>query len=694
MKARRADWPGLAGCAVLAAGTLAIYVRTFSVPLLLDDLTPITDNPSIRRLWPIWPALFPPADSGVGGRPFVNFSYALNYAAGGTAVPGYHLANLLIHVLAGGILFLLVRRTLRLPTLSARFGAAANPLALAIAAIWAWHPLQTESVTYISERAESLMGLFYLLTLYGFSRYAAESESENRKAESGNVGPERRSKFSLSAFRFPLLSVAACLIGMATKEVMVTAPLAVLLYDRTFISGTFTAAWRRHRGLYLALAATWIPLGCLMTGLRHRSVGFGQGVAWWAYGLTSCRAVVRYLGLALWPSPLVFDYGDHLYPFAAVWPYAIVLAALLAATIAALRRAPAAVFAAAWFFLILAPTSSIVPIVGQTMAENRMYLPLAGVVALAVLGAFAAAGRWTLSVFAAVAVALGFASFQRNADYQTEEAIWSDTVAKSPGNSRAHNNLGNVWLKAPGRLADAISEYQESLRLKPDYPEAHNNLGNALITVPGRRDDAIAQYQEALRLKPDYAQAHDNLGNAWMKLPGRLDDAIGQIEEAIRLKPDDPEAHNNLGDAFMAMPDRADDAIAEYKEALRLKPDFAEAHYNLANAWSKTPGRTQDAIAQYEEALRLRPDFVEAHYNLGNAWLRTPGGMTAAAAQFEEALRLNPDYAEAHFNLGVALLNLPARRAEARAQFEAFQQLRPGNETARKILAQLPPTPP
>jgi tetratricopeptide (TPR) repeat protein len=688
VKARRADWPGLAGCAVLAAGTLAIYSRTLAVPLLLDDLTPITDNPSIRRLWPVWPALFPPADSGVGGRPVVNLSYALNYAAGGTAVPGYHLANLLIHVLAGWILFLLVRRTLRLPTLSARFAAAANPLALAIAAIWAWHPLQTESVTYISERAESLMGLFYLLTLYSASR------GMNVDAAACRVPPETRrnaaSTVKTSAWNW--IAVFFCLIGMATKEVMVTAPLAVLLYDRTFISGTFAAAWRRHRGLYLALAATWIPLGCLMTGLRHRSVGFGQGVAWWAYGLTSCRAVVKYLALALWPSPLVFDYGDRLYPLSAVWPYAIVLAALLAAAIAALRRAPAAGFAAGWFFLILAPTSSIVPIVGQTMAENRMYLPLAGVVALAVLGAFAAVGRWTLPVFAAAAVALGFTSFQRNRDYQTEEAIWSDTVAKSPGNSRAHNNLGNVWLKAPGRLTDAISEYEEAIRLKPEYPEAHNNLGNALITLPGRRDEAIAQYQEAMRLKPDYAEAHDNLGNAWMKLPGRLDDAIGQIEEAIRLKPDDPEAHNNLGDAFMATPDRAADAIAEYEEALRLRPDFAEAHYNLANAWSKTPGRTPDAIAQYGEALRLRPDFVDAHYNLGNAWLRTPGGMSAAAAQFEEALRLNPDYAEAHFNLGVALLNLPARRAEARAQFEAFLQLRPGNETARKILAQLPVT--
>ena len=672
MHSRRADWPGLAACAVLTAGAVAIYRRTFSVPLLLDDLTPIADNPSIRRLWPIWPVLSPPSDSGVGGRPLVNFSYALNYAAGGTAVSGYHRVNLLIHVLAAWTLFAVARRTLLRPTLAERFGSAATPLALAISALWAWHPLQTESVTYISERAESLMGLFYLLTLYFFIRSVDEI------------------KFGIRNSKFEICSVASCLLGMATKEVMFTAPLAVFLYDRTFVSGTFSGAWRRHRPLYLALAATWLPLAFLMSGLHHRNVGFGQGVAWWAYGLTECRAIVRYLLLAFWPAPLVFDYGDHVYTrLTAVWPYAIVLVSLLAATAVALRKAPAAGFAAGWFFLILAPTSSIVPIAGQTMAENRMYLPLAGVVALAVLGAFALAGRRTLLLFAAVAVGLGVASGRRNQDYSSEETIWSDTVAKNPANSRAHNNLGNAWMKMPGRMNEAVAQYEEALRLKPDYAEAHNNMGNAWMTVPDRLDDAIAQYREALRLNPDYAEARNNLGDAWLKIPERLDGAVAQLEEAIRLKPDYPEAHNNLGDAWMAMPGRLDDAIAQYQAALRLRPGYAEAHYNLANAWSKMPGRWDDAVAQYEEALRLKPDFVEAHYNLGNARAKMPGGMSDAAIQFEAALRLRPDYAEAHFNLALALLNLPGRGDEAEAQLEAFLRLRPGNETARKILAQL-----
>src|ERR1019366_1860929 len=368
---------------ILAAGAIAVYSRTLSVPLILDDPLSIADNASIRRLWPIWPVLSPPDEAGVGGRPMLNLTYALNYAVGGASVSGYHVVNLLIHVLAGVTLFALVRHTLLRPVLAQRFGSSANALALAVSAIWAWHPLQTESVTYISQKAESLMGLFYLLTLYCFIR----------GAEADGTG-SRRIWFSLS--------VLACAAGIGTKEVMVTAPLLVFLYDRTFISGSFSGAWRRNWPPYLALAATLLLLVHRVMGLQRPGtvfgVGFGGGVAWWDYGLTECRAIVKYLVLGFWPHPLV-------------------LASLLGATAVALRRSPAAGFAASWFFLILAPTSSIVPLVGQSMAENRPYLSLAGLAALTVVGAFALVGRWSLAVFAAVAVCLGLGTVRRNQDY-------------------------------------------------------------------------------------------------------------------------------------------------------------------------------------------------------------------------------------------------------------------------------------
>jgi protein O-mannosyl-transferase len=632
--ARTPDWPGLLCGAVLAAGTIAIYSRTFSDPLLFDDHPSISENPSIRRLWPILRVYSPPIHAGVAGRPLLNLSFALNYAFGGTAVAGYHLANLGIHVLAGWTLFALVRLTLLSPPLAARFGRNATLLGLAVAALWAWHPVQTEAVTYISQRAESLMGLFYLLTLYCFARGAQGG---------GRVW-------------FPL-SVAACMAGAATKEVIVTAPVMVFLYDRTFVSGSFPTAWRRHARLYAALAATLLLLAPRVLSLQRgdmlSGVGFGPRVAWWNYGLTECRVVLRYIRLAFWPSPLVFDYGGCV-PclFSETWPYAAALALLLALAAAALRRTPAAGFAACWFFLILGPSSSVIPVVEMPMAESRLYLPLAGVVSLVVLGAFALAGRRILPVLAAVAVALGLASAGRNRDYSSALRIWGDTVEKCPENTRAHNNYGKFLMKVPGQLDSAISQFEEALRIFPDHPDAHYNLGTALMEKPGRAGDAASQFEEAIRLKPAFADAHFNLGNALAIIPGRLDEAISHYEEALRLSPESVDARVNLAIALARTPGRLNDAIPQYEEALRLAPDSAEAHNDFGSVLQMLPGRLGAAVLQYAEAIRLKPDYADAHYNLGNALASIPGRRRDAVLQLEEALRLRPGYAEARRVLG------------------------------------------
>ncbi len=585
---RSLDWPGLACGAVLAAGAIAVYGRTFSVPLLFDDAGSIANNLSIRKLWPLLPVLSPPADFGVGGRPLLNLSYALNYAWGGTAVFGYHLVNLLIHLLAGWTLFALVRRTLRQPVLARTFAPDATLLALVVCAIWTWHPVQTESVTYLSQRAESLMGLFYLLTLYCFARGSAAGERRGRAA-------------------WLVASVLACLAGVATKEPIATAPLLVFLYDRTFVSESFAGAWRRHWPLYLGLAATWLPLAGILMGMGHRDVGFGRGVAWWVYGLTECQAIVKYLLLSFWPNPLVFDYGPTLAAgLSGVWPAALVLLALLAGTAVALRRCPAAGFAAAWFFLILAPTSSIVPVVRQPVAESRLYLPLAGVAALAVLGGYALAGRRTLVCFAAAAVVLGWAAARRNEQYASGETLWKDTIAKRPGNPRAYNNLGFELENLPGRVPEAIALYEEALRLDPDYADAHVNLGYVLGKTPGRLNDAIAENAAAARLEPDHSELHYNLANS-LREAGRSAQAVLEYEKAIRLNPDFAEARSNLASVLETIPGRLADAVAEYAAAVRLQPDNAALHFNLAAALLKVPGRTEEAKVQLAAGLRLQP---------------------------------------------------------------------------------------
>ena len=244
----------------------------------------------------------------------------------------YHALNLAIHLLAGLALFGVVRRTLSQPVLRPRFGDAGLPLACAIAGLWLLHPLQTESVTYVIQRTESLAGLFYLLTLYGFIRATESGEkmvgpstSSGLSPPSGVGGQERRPKAGIGWFA---ISFAACLLGMATKEVMASAPLLVLVYDRTFVTGGFRAALRQRRRYYLALAATWILLGCLVVSTHNRggTTGFDTGLSPAIYLLSQCYAIVVYLKLSFWPHPLVFDYGLGVIQHAAdVWPQAVLL---------------------------------------------------------------------------------------------------------------------------------------------------------------------------------------------------------------------------------------------------------------------------------------------------------------------------------------------------------------------------------
>ena len=683
-----ARWGVFLASGIIVLAALVAYHDSFSGPFILDDSLAIPENPTLRRLQL---ALSPLHNgSGVDGRPLVNLSLAMNYAAGGTQVWGYHAVNLAIHILAGLTLFGILRRTLlELPTFNLQYStsktnhlldgasnlgaisqesrfADATMLALAVALLWTVHPLVTEAVTYVIQRNESLMGLFYLLTLYCFIRGA-----ESRRQETGIGHQEKEFKNQNPQATLPLSSVLTpdasslwyaasilcCLLGMASKEVMASAPLIVLLYDRTFVAGTFQAAWRQHWRLYLGLGSTWLLLAHLMMGTHNRggACGFGFGVSWWEYALTQCRAIMHYLRLSIWPHPLVFDYGSAVVKRpGAVMPQALILILLVAGIVAGLWRGTKVSFVGICFFAILSPSSSVVPNITQTMAEHRMYLPLAGVITLGVLGLYGLVGRRSLILFAAVAVGLALLTIQRNKDYRSELAIWSDTVAKCPDNERAHVGLGAAFSHVPGRLSDEIAEYQAALRIKPDYAEAHNNLGNALLQVPGRLPDAMAEYKTALRIKPGYAEAHINLGNALLRMPGHV-----------------PEV------------------LAEYKSALRINPRLADAYYDAGCVLSQIPGRLPDAIAAYQAALRINPDQSEAHYNLGCALLQIHARWPEAIAEFEAALQINPDYADAHVNLGYALLQVPGHGPEAMSHFETALQIRPDFKEVRQELDRL-----
>ena len=659
---RRAVW---AAAGFIALATLLAYSNSFSGPFVFDDTSSIVSNPTIRTLWPPWVALSTPrVGVTVGGRPILNLSLAINYALGGTDVAGYHIGNLLIHLGAALALFGVVRRTVqRLPTYRAD---ASLPLALAVATLWAVHPLQTESVTYVVQRAESLMGFFYLLTLYAFVR-GIDSPTT----------PGTRAWFAAA--------IAACLLGMGTKEVMVSAPVIVLLYDRTFVAGTFEAALRARAGFYLGLFATWCYLGYLLVhtgGTRGGSAGFGVGVGWSDYVLTQFPALVHYLRLAVWPHPLVFEYGTFwIAEVPAILPAILLVAALVIGTIWAYSHLPALGFLGVFFFAILSVTS-LVPGTTQMLVEHRMYLALAPLVAAVVLAVHASLGRWCALVFLGGVVAAAGATFARNSVYRTELTLWDTTVVQRPRNALAREMQAQALARL-GRTAEAVAAHKAALAIHPDFAVALCSLGDDLFRL-GRIPESAEHYEAALKLQPDYVDAHHGLGVALARLQQSAE-SVAHFNEALRLRPDFPEGHCNLANALAAAGDTAG-AIGHYETALRQKPAYAEASYNLANTLAAA-NRPVEAVAHYDAALRARPEYPAAHYNLANTLLGL-GRRRDAIPHYEAAVRLRPDYFDALVNLGSALLEegLPA---EAAARYEAALRLRPDDREIRLALAQI-----
>ena len=482
------------------------------------------------------------------------------------------------------------------------------------------------------------MGFLYLLTLYAFSR----GVDFHVLRENGPVAEKGRRPWWLA------LSVIACALGMATKEVMASAPVLVLLYDRTFVVGSFVTAWRQRRGFYLVLAATWLPLAWLAlgTGGRGGTAGFATPVSACVYALTQCGAIVHYLRLALWPQPLVFDYGVEVVRQAsAVVLPALVLISLLGATVFALVRRPVWGFVGAWFFAILAPSSSFVPVASQPVAEHRMYLPLAAVLACLVLGVYARMGRRSLWLWWVGAVVCGALTWGRNEAYRSELALWSDTVLHRPGNARAQSNLGNALLAA-GHAAEAVPRYEEALRLSPGYADAENNLGRALVQLR-RASEAIPHLETALRAKPGSVDVLTNYGSA-LTQTGRAREAVTVYERALQLAPDSVGTRYNLANALFQLGELPA-AAARYGEVVKLQPDYNAARFNLAATLLRL-GRVPEAISAYEELLRRAPNDAAAHAELANI-LAHVDRTAEAVTHYEAALRLQPDFPAARTEL-------------------------------------------
>jgi tetratricopeptide (TPR) repeat protein len=610
-------WP-VAFPPLLVAAIVIVYFPSLRGEFLFDDEVSIQTNESIRALWPPGRPLRPPAYAPVAGRPLLNFSFAVNYAMGGLDPRGYRLVNLALHALCALLLWSILRSTLRRPGWRSRLDAVAEPVAAATALLWALHPLLVDAVAYVTQRSELLVSLFYLLTLACAIRgWSAPQGSRHQTVWFG-------------------LAAIACAAGMLCKEIMVSAPLAVLLFDRAFYAGSFKTALIRGRRLYIPLAATWVLLFLLVIqGSRSESAGLGLGVSPWQYLLTQAKVLAEYLRLFVWPAPLTIARRVPLaHSIGEVAVPGTLIAALLAATLWTLVRHPRLAVPLACFFMILAPTSSVIPIASEIYAERRMYLPAAALLALLV-------------------PAIWFALDKRRVPAVTMVILVMAVSA----------TLAVLTFTHARRYGDAMAIWDHAIRIDPNNETAHLNRG-ATLANRNRRDDAIASFDRALAANPRSVLAYYNLGIQHMALR-RLDLASDHFARALQLQPRAWMAAQQLANS-LALQNRMVEAADAYEKALRLKPDWVQGLNDLAWIRATSP---IDALRNGRQALELATRACERSGWQDPAHLDTLAAALAETGQFAPALT-RIDQAIALARAG-GQRDLLAQMLERRAEYQA-----------------------
>jgi tetratricopeptide (TPR) repeat protein len=457
-----------------------------------------------------------------------------------------------------------------------------------VALVWVVHPLQTESVTYVVQRVEALMGLFYLLTLYAVARATDDTRQ---------------------GLWWTAAAMASCALGMATKEVMVTAPLAAAAWLVVFRPDA--PRWRLLGGL----AATWLVFAVLVASERREaSIAFDGGLAW-RYLLTQTGVIAHYLRLSFVPAPLVLLYDWPLAPsLASVLPEALLLLALFVATIVGLVRRHPLGFAGAVFFLVLAPTSSVIPIVTEVAAEHRMYLPLAALAASIVCLAASALARLRprgrraigIALTAACVAVLGTLTRDRNRDYTSEEALWAQTVAAHPDGQRARVAYGTALANAR-RLPDAEQQFRAAVALKDDDPIARTRLASVLA-AQNKLDEALPHYQRAVTLRPNDADANRALGQIYsIRREDRL--AFEHYARAAEVVKTDPALVARMAAILVETRDEAlrdpERAVALADQAAAMTGRHEPVVLEILAAAQAGAGRPAEAASTLRQALAL-----------------------------------------------------------------------------------------
>jgi len=668
-------------CLALVFASLAVYWQVlFSDFITFDDPHYVTDNQYVRTgftrnniKWAFTPAIF-----GYW-HPLTWLSHMLDCQLYGLRPAMHHMGNLLIHIANSLLLFLVFKRMT-----GAVFSSAF------LAAVFALHPLNVESVAWVTERKNVLSTLFWLLTMWGYTDYVRRG--------------------GLLRYSVTLLLFA---LGLLAKPMLVTLPFVLLLLDH-WPFGRFQPEqsadeigkdnqkggesvvsdyrWSVVSRLILE-KVPFFALSAISAYLSFSSVrrlGVATSTALVPIRLRIANALasyVSYIGKMIWPRKLAvfYPYPDTVLLWEAIGALlTLICVSVLAVWIFRSRRYLAVGWL--WYLGTLIPVSGLVQAgLWPAMADRWAYVPLVGLFIIIAWGVPDILTKWLFRNVVLVAAALIVlaalsvcASLQLRY-WRSSIALFQHTIGVTEDNYQAHFSMIKP-LRQQGRTAEAIEHGYKALNINPNYPSTHNSLGAVLIDS-GELDKAIAHLRKALRLKPDFPAAHVNLGAALVK-QGDLDEATQHFYKALQLNGDSFGAHINLATVFVQRGE-IEKAVEHYTEAVRIKPDFADGNNSLGYALVRL-GKFDDAVKHYTEALRIKPDFVDAHNNLGYV-LAQQGRFNEAVRHYNEALRIGPESAGLHNDLAVVLTK-QGKIDQAIAHFKEALRLDPDAEDVRANL--------
>jgi len=611
------------GAGFLAFLTFTAYFPTFQNFYIWDDDLYLTQNPylndfeGLKRLWL-------DMNARLQYYPMVFTSFWVEHKIWGLDPIGYHIDNTLIHCMN---VILLWRILVFLDIRGSWLGAA----------IFAIHPVQVESVAWITERKNLLSGFFLFLSLYSFLQFYKphlSSESNIRNTKNWPI-------YGLSLLLF--------LCALWSKTVTCTLPAVILLIfwwkeNRICKEVIFLTIPYFIIGLCFGLLTAWLE--------KYNAGALGPE---WEFSfldrfLIAGRALWFYMGKLFFPSPLIFIYPRWIIDDSIWWQYIYPLAFLALiyilwllrniigrGTLAGILLFSGTLFPALGFF-------NVYPMLFSFVADHFQYLACIGVIVLFSNGLIRVLDRlqpflhWATVI--SLLLVLGSLTWFQSHIYKNAFSLWTDTINKNPGAWLAHNNLGVEYEKM-GRLSLAIHSFESSLQYKSDFHLAHYNLGNIYKKL-GQYEDSVSPYKNALEINPKYYQAHFNLGYSYQSL-GKLEDSIESYEKALKINPQFFKAQFNLGNAYRDL-GRLEESVKSYERALITIPGHLTSLVNMGKVLSQL-NKNQLAINAISRAIELNPDNISAHYNLAVIYIKS-GELEKARVEFESVLRLDPDNLE------------------------------------------------